>query len=126
LNALPQVKRFVKGIDNAGVVLYNDVTVNYIPGLPPALILLDIDENELQSIDLSPYSFDQLHELFNEYGFTKKTIVQPTVNESDSDNSQVVDDMKNIVVMDNINMNNNKNKKSDEKEDNVKAVYSGI
>jgi len=74
------------------MVLYEDVEVKYVPGLPPKLILLSETDEELQSIDLAAFSFNQLHELFAEYGFVKKKI---DVNED----SQVADDMQNLAVI---------------------------
>ena len=52
--------------------LYNDLTVSFISGAPPELVLLGENDNELERLALSQLTRKECNELVQERGFTKK------------------------------------------------------
>ena len=58
LNGLPEVKRFIKTTGHADS--YQDLTINFIRGHAPVLIIQDDTGKEIEKIDLATYTTDQL------------------------------------------------------------------
>jgi hypothetical protein len=51
------------------------VRINFIPHHPPEFVLFDDQGEDQEVIDISPYSFDGLMELFDQKGFKKKDLL---------------------------------------------------
>jgi hypothetical protein len=67
LNHLPQVRKFFNEVVEKGE--YPHVNVFYVHGKNPTLDLLDVDGKSLESMDVSVYKFDELHQLLQSKGF---------------------------------------------------------
>ncbi|KAF4743057.1 ATP-binding cassette sub- B member 7, mitochondrial, partial [Perkinsus olseni] len=67
--------RFVKTPGH--VDQYEDVTVNFIPGRPPELVIFDDDDKEVERVNLSQFVNEadvaKVHEIVQSKGFKKKT-----------------------------------------------------
>ena len=70
LNHLPQVKHFLKTSGHADA--YDKLKITWIPGHTPTLILRDDAGVEIEKIDLSSHTTEQLHELMKSKGFERK------------------------------------------------------
>ncbi|GAX82105.1 hypothetical protein CEUSTIGMA_g9533.t1 [Chlamydomonas eustigma] len=70
LNKLPQVKKFLKEVVEAGE--YPGVTVNFIPGRVPELYLYDADGKEVDKMFIERLSFAELNTLVRSKGFRRK------------------------------------------------------
>lgn len=70
MGRLPQVKAFLT--QDGNIDLYNDVDINWSPGAKPVLVIKEDNGDEIERIDLSPFSTEELHALMAEKGFTKK------------------------------------------------------
>jgi len=70
LNHLPEVKRFLKTPGHSDS--YEKLTVTFIQGRPPELTLRDDSGVELEKIDLSKMTTEELHALMIEKGFERK------------------------------------------------------
>lgn len=71
LNKLPEVRRFVKNVDEEHVSLYApDVVVEWKSHKPPVLIVYD-DDVELETIPLDKFMTNDLHVLMAKHGFKK-------------------------------------------------------
>ena len=68
------MKRFVK--DEGHADSYDGLTIDYVRGKPPHLIMLD-GEVEVERIDLKDYTTDGLHELMREKGFERRADAAP-------------------------------------------------
>lgn len=69
---MPEVKTFVKGEGHADS--YSDISINYIPGHKPDLVLFDAEDVEVERIPLSGYTTDGLHELMVSKGFARSEL----------------------------------------------------
>ena len=69
LNHLPHVRKFFKEVVEPQKLYGPDVKVFYVQGKTPTLDLLDSDGKALETIDVSGYTFDQLHQLLQSKGF---------------------------------------------------------
>ena len=70
LNKLPELKAFLKGL---GAEMYRNVEIEYIHGRPPTLTIYE-DDVEIEKVTLTDYKTrDDLHNLFLEKGFVKKS-----------------------------------------------------
>jgi len=49
--------------------------INFIPHHSPELYVFDENGDQKEVIDMSPYSFDELTELLDKYGFNKKELL---------------------------------------------------
>ena len=67
---MKDVKTFVKEPGHADS--YHGLTVNYIHGKTPDLVLFDANDTEVERIALSLFSTEELHELVVSRGFIKK------------------------------------------------------
>jgi hypothetical protein len=75
LNKLKAVKVFVK--NDAHALSYRDLTVTFIPGHKPELVLFDAADLEIERIELAPYdNIDDLHDLVKSKGFVKTELVK--------------------------------------------------
>jgi len=81
------VKKFVQG-HRDGAVGYENVTVEYIRGLPPVLTIFH-DSEELEKVALSEMNFDEIHAMMAEKGFVKKP-----ADLFDADGDLIVDDIE--------------------------------
>jgi len=72
------VKRFVKEAGHADS--YAGLTVDYVRGKKPHLILLDDAGAETERVDLAPYTTDELHALMVEKGFEKLSDEEAAAN----------------------------------------------
>ena len=70
LNKKPEVKRFVKEEGHADT--YAELTVDYIKGHNPDLVIFDDALVEIERIDLSLMKTDEIHDLMKAKGFTRK------------------------------------------------------
>lgn len=68
LNRLPEVKRFI----NRDLPLFHNVEFQAKPGASPELLLLNADDEILETIDLSPLEQKECNELLLRKGFYKK------------------------------------------------------
>ena len=68
LNALPEVKRFVKDAD--GAALYPDIKVTFIPGHPPQITFKAAD-GATEMLEMGLYGFNDLHRLVQDRGLSK-------------------------------------------------------
>ncbi|KAF8067338.1 hypothetical protein HT031_002386 [Scenedesmus sp. PABB004] len=72
---MPEVKRFF--FDSVLKREYGDrLTVNFIPGAPPELVLFDAAGLELSRESVRGKSFDELHELVQERGFARLFVAE--------------------------------------------------
>ncbi|KAJ1446693.1 Sep15/SelM redox domain-containing protein [Pelagophyceae sp. CCMP2097] len=69
---LRQVKRFVKEAGHADS--YRELTVDYIQGHNPDLVILGDDGAELERVDLSAMTTDEIHDLMKAKGFTRSEV----------------------------------------------------
>jgi len=83
LNSLPEVKRFF--YDSVLKKEYPDVTVQFIPGKPPVLILLDDNDAEVERMDVSGHDFNGLHQLLEEKGFKRAPTAEEEEEEYDDE-----------------------------------------
>lgn len=72
------MKRFVKEAGHADS--YAGLTVDYVRGKKPHLILLDDAGAETERVDLAPYTTDELHALMVEKGFEKLSDEEAAAN----------------------------------------------
>ena len=72
LNHLPEVKRFLKEQGHADA--YNELKVSFVSGRTPELFIKDDSGSLLETINLSKYSTDELHELMIKKGLTRKIV----------------------------------------------------
>lgn len=70
LNRLPEVARFVRGSD--GAESYENVKVNFIPGMPPDALFMDAEGQIVDRIRLMNLNYEECHQLFTSRGFQKK------------------------------------------------------
>ena len=70
LNSLPQVRTFIK--TNGHADSYENVKITFIRGHNPDFIIRDEKGNVVEKIDMSNYSTEGLHKLFQEKGFLRK------------------------------------------------------
>ena len=80
LNHLPQVRKFFNEVIERGEY-GGAVNVYYIQGKNPTLDLLDAEGNSLEQMDISGYSFDELHQLLQSKGFSPATHAEPGQDE---------------------------------------------
>jgi len=64
------VKRFLKTSGHADA--YENLKVTFVPGHSPTLYLKNDDGSDLDSIDISGMTTDQLHKFFVSKGFERK------------------------------------------------------
>lgn len=64
------MKAFVKGPGNADS--YPELTVEFIRGRAPELVILDEADQEVERIDLSEMSTEEIHALMKAKGFERK------------------------------------------------------
>ena len=64
------MKKFLKTSGHADA--YNGLTITWIPGHVPTLFLKDDNGKEIDRVDLSGHSTEQLHELMKAKGFERK------------------------------------------------------
>lgn len=64
------MKAFLKQQGN--IDRYNDVKITWSSGAKPVFVIRDDNGDEMERIDLSPYTTEELHALMIEKGFTKK------------------------------------------------------
>ena len=69
MNRFPEVREFIKGEGNADS--YDKLTVKYISGHNPDLVIFADDGTETERINMTPFSTAELHELVREKGFQK-------------------------------------------------------
>ena len=69
---MPEVKTFVKEPGHADS--YSGLSVNFISGKVPELVLFDDDDTEGERIGLSDYSTEGLHKLMRSKGFEKVAV----------------------------------------------------
>jgi Sep15/SelM redox domain len=69
LNHLPEVKRFLKEKGHADA--YPQLKVTYIAGRTPELFIRDDKGNEIDKIDLSHMSTEEIHKLMVDKGFER-------------------------------------------------------
>jgi hypothetical protein len=67
---LKEVKRFVKEPGHADT--YEGLVIDFKPGKKPHLIIEDDAGEELERIDLAPFSTDEIHELVRSKGFVRR------------------------------------------------------
>jgi len=72
------VKKFLK--EEGGADLYENLEINWIHGRKPVLILYEGNE-EIERIELAPYSTSELHDLVLEKGFALKSDSNPSEEE---------------------------------------------
>ena len=72
LNHLPEVKQFLKISGHADA--YEGLVVNWVPGHTPTLFINSDAGEEIDRIDLSQYTTDQLHDLVKSKGFALKAV----------------------------------------------------
>jgi len=48
--------------------------INYINGHNPDLVFFDEHANEVERVDLAPYSSQQIHDMLSERGFERKKV----------------------------------------------------
>lgn len=71
MNRLPEVKKFLKEPGQADS--YENLSVKFIRGRTPTLNIIDEEKGTvIESIDLSKYKTQELHELVKQKGFVKK------------------------------------------------------
>lgn len=70
MNQLPEVRKFIKEPGHADT--YRGLKVNFIPHHNPDLVFFDEHGKEIERLDLGRYNCDQIHELMQEKGFSRK------------------------------------------------------
>lgn len=70
MNQLPQARKFIKDPGHADT--YKGLKVNFIPHHNPDLVFFNEHGEEVERLDLGPYTCDGLHELMQSKGFEKK------------------------------------------------------
>lgn len=73
MNQLPDARRWVLGRGNADS--YVGLRINFVPHHSPILALFDKDGGEREQIDLAPLSFEELTELMESNGFSRKRLL---------------------------------------------------
>jgi Sep15/SelM redox domain len=72
LNRLHDVRKFVQEEHKK----YTDLSVKFIAGHNPDLVILDEKETELERIDLTKYDLNGLHALMKAKGFQQKNNIK--------------------------------------------------
>lgn len=74
------MKKFLRGDIEKGA--YKDVTVSFIPGRLPELILFDEEDKEVERMFIDKLKYEELHTLIQSKGFQRK---EPATAEGDTD-----------------------------------------
>lgn len=70
MNQLPEARKFIKEPGHADT--YAGLKINFIPHHNPDLVFFNEHGEEIERLDLGPFSSDSLHELMQEKGFQRK------------------------------------------------------
>ena len=74
---MPEVRQFLKTTGHADS--YDGLTLTWIPGHTPTLFLKNDAGEEIDRIDLSSYTTEQLHDLVKSKGFQVKPQAPVTI-----------------------------------------------
>jgi hypothetical protein len=81
LNKLKQVKTFVKEAGHADSYESSGLTINYIRGHNPDLVMFDDEDVETERLPLNDYSTEGIHELVQSKGFIQSANIAEAENE---------------------------------------------
>ncbi|GJP41104.1 hypothetical protein CLOM_g773 [Closterium sp. NIES-68] len=81
----PSLATYPAGITQERVEanVYESLTINYIHGKVPDLVLFDSHDREVARVDVSPKSFDEIEKLVQSMGFKRKRVLPPLEDDDD-------------------------------------------